>query len=293
LNDIPIVSDTSVTAITKSSNLFRMKVCGRITGEILARKIVIATGRSSAKALPSLIRHLSIQVLQQAPDLGIRVELPRGASEVFQKAGFDVKLKDDWADANARSFCVCTGGEGVILDYEGRRYADGHFGPSLTDIVNFGIMVRSPNLIGVDTALKFCDAFSAYSRPLSLSDFLARGEKLLQGPSSDKFLPVLQRVSQFVLKLYNAGAIGCGIADCKVLLPSIDRYWPRIPVSSSMETSCEGAYVIGDATGQWRGYLQAMWSGWCASESITAAFGRVSRNSLGVSLDCEPLMSNV
>ena len=64
------------------------------------------------------------------------------------------------------------------------------------------------------------------------------------------------------------GVISGNLNQCEVVGATIDRYWPRIQTNHCFETHQAGFFVIGDAAGIARGYIQSMWSAHCAAHAI-------------------------
>ena len=64
------------------------------------------------------------------------------------------------------------------------------------------------------------------------------------------------------------GVINRKLNEYPVSLPSVDRINPRIAINENFETPLRNVYVVGDATGISRGFIQSMWSAYCATKHI-------------------------
>jgi len=227
--------------------------------------IIIASGRSSAK---DIYEWLPVNYLEQvSPDLGIRLSIETNENEIFSGYGKDIKLKSNYGNISARTFCVCSGGNKTLINYEGQQYFDGHFGDVLSNIVNFGILVRNKDIIGVNNAIKFCKELGGFTgEDISLKDILIHKTKFLR--SNSRFSYVLETINYFVNQLVNDGYISANLDKYQVFMPSIDRLNPVIFTNKYFETAQENIYVVGDAAGVSRGFIQSMWSAFFASENI-------------------------
>jgi hypothetical protein len=148
-------------------------------------------------------------------------------------------------------------------------YYDGHFSDRITDKTNIGIMSRSSKLKGVSVAEDYCKAFQD-SEPLSLKDFMKNGVGLLKNDYAAKFAEVIESINYFISQLVTADLLSNNLNDCHVSYPAIDRYNPLIHTDQNFETNCKDLFVIGDAAGVSRGYIQSLWSGWACGHQIVA-----------------------
>jgi uncharacterized FAD-dependent dehydrogenase len=274
--DVSIHHRSTLLAASRRSSGFvlRMDHDGA-DGVVEATRVILATGRSGSGSIDQLVGSLGVPTRSQMPDLGVRLQMPTSASDIFVRAGEDTKLKATFGSHELRTFCVCSGGVGTEVEFGGIRYFDGHFSGSLAPSVNLGIMCRAPHLVGRRAALEFSKTLSALSyETYSLGDYRRLIATLAKNGGGGPFLTVLEAIQKFLAVLHSSGGIVGNSADCSVNLPAIDRYWPRVAVDEFFQTPCEGLYVTGDAAGVSRGYVQAMWSSYCAALHVL----RASRN---------------
>lgn len=225
--------------------------------------IIFATGRSSRELI---YRCFPNEIISDMPDLGIRLTLDKKCQQLFSQVGQDVKLKLRDGAYLTRTFCVCTGGASTKVNLNGMDYYDGHFRSELTDDVNFGILSRSIHHSGryaVDNYLK--DMAKYADQAISLKDFSDQFELLAANTS---YAPLFAAVARFTNRLYDTGLIGQRKNEIPVFLPSIDNLCPQVRTSEDFETHTPGVYVVGDAAGISRGFVQALWTGKCAADSI-------------------------
>jgi uncharacterized FAD-dependent dehydrogenase len=237
---------------------------------IRADKVIFATGRQSANKIQKLLMGLPVRIIEQSPDLGIRIELPKEHSIMFSENGKDTKIKMDIHDYKLRTFCVCAGGVISPITFDSVTYYDGQFADKITNKTNLGIMSRNAKLKGVSIAEDYCKAFQDSEGGLSLDDFMKFGAKLLKSDHEAKFGELIESINYFIGQLLNKELISNDLKDCHVRYPSIDKYNPLIVTDNNFETDCGNLFVIGDAAGVSRGYIQSLWSGWSCGHHIIA-----------------------
>lgn len=228
--------------------------------------LIIASGRISSSSMCRWMRKDS-EVFLQNPDLGIRVTLPLSSKGVFRNVGKDIKIKAKFDNIGVRTFCVCAGGEKTLVDLNGIQYFDGHFGMNLTDMVNFGILARSPYIYGYEGVALYCQCLRPYLNScISLKDFIKYSEKLIKNISL--FDEIFMSIKRFIVLLQQEHLIEGNLDDYPVDLPSVDNLNPMIRTNRNFETKERNLYVVGDAVGISRGFIQSMWSAYCASNDI-------------------------
>ena len=227
--------------------------------------VIVASGRSSAKNIVDWFAEDN--VTQVSPDLGIRVSIGDEENEVFANHGRDIKLKTTYGNVGVRTFCVCSGGDNALVQYENRLYYDGHFGGGLSETVNFGILARNKDIVGVKNGIDYCvELAHLVDKDISLKDVIRHSSKFLT--SQSRFGCVFEAIRRFVLQMRDDGLISANLDKYQVFMPSIDRLNPVISTNKFFETADENIYVVGDAAGISRGFVQSMWSAYYASEHI-------------------------
>ena len=230
-----------------------------------ANTVVFATGRSSFNAVHEWFGRFGI-VKRQPPDLGIRLTLNSNIHPMFD-IGHDRKLKMKFGNIGVRTFCVCSGGDTVIVQNQHLKYYDGHFLEQLTDHVNFGILARNNSPIEDHILDVFCNVLGQYiNSDISLKDFFNLAPCIMK--TEPKVAPILDSICKFINALEANEIINGNPSEIPVYLPSVDRLNPQISVDEHFETPLPNVYVIGDSTGISRGFIQSMWSAYCAAEHI-------------------------
>jgi len=223
-NDVEIYQEATIEDITKHDLGFSLSLRKLEDREISAKKVILATGRQSANKIHRLIKNLSVKIIEQSPDLGIRIELPKEHSLMFSKNGIDTKIKMEIHNYKLRTFCVCAGGIITPITFDSITYYDGLFGDKITNKTNLGIMSRNAELKGVSIAEDYCKAYKNSDDEISLNDFMKFGVGLLQGNYEAKFGELIESINYFIRQLVNKNLISNNLKDCHVRYPAIDRY---------------------------------------------------------------------
>lgn len=227
-----------------------------------ASYLLFATGRSSTSLLNSIF-HSKVPLM---PDLGIRMSIDRQQEYVFSSIGKDIKFKSTIGDFSVRTFCVCSGGDSTVVTKGAYQYYDGHFAKEDTGITNLGILARSKVYSGFSVVDDYLRSMQEYiAADMSLKDFLNYKKLLTRNNQYEMLFDV---IAEFIRYLQTAGFITQSPSSIPIMIPSVDRLNSIIATDCSFQTIQPGIYVIGDATGISRGFVQAMWSGHCAAERI-------------------------
>lgn len=252
----------------KSKEKFVIKCKNNNREEILGNYdyLILASGRLSSDQIPKWIRTKNAIVMQN-PDLGIRFTTNFDKDSIFGDIGKDVKVKAKFGDIGVRTFCVCSGGNKAIVDINGMKYYDGHFEDEITNQVNLGILARSPYIHGYEGAALYCACLESYlNSDYSLKDFVECSDRLIK--NTIIFSDILTSIKKFIFLLMQGGMIDENLDKYPVYFPSVDKLNPIIKTNQYFETTYDNLYIIGDAVGISRGFVQSMWSAYCASNHI-------------------------
>ncbi|MBR3602251.1 MAG: NAD(P)-binding protein [Lachnospiraceae bacterium] len=237
------------------------------TIEELVDYIIFASGRLSSERIMKWFGKQK-NVRLQNPDLGIRFGIDYNRTEIFREIGKDIKLKAQIGDIGLRTFCVCSGGSKTIVNLNGMKYYDGHFENVITKQVNLGILARSPYIYGFEGAALYCSYLKEYiNLDWSLKDFVKNGDSLIK--ETNLFVEVFEAIIHFIRMMQKEQILEENLDKYPVWLPSVDRLNPIVSTDEHFETNCKNIYVIGDAVGISRGFVQSMWSGYCAGNRIS------------------------
>lgn len=242
----------------------------RDKAETIAERVdylIFASGRLSSERIMRWFGKQGIAI-QQHPDLGIRLSMDYNSAEAFKEIGKDIKFKAKLGEIGLRTFCVCSGGTKAVVNLNGMKYYDGHFENEIVQQVNLGILARSSYIYGFEGAALYCSCLKKYmDLDWSLKDFVKNSKNLVK--ETNLFDDILEAISRFIRMMQKEGILEENLDKYPVWLPSVDRLNPIIRTNQHFETNSENIYVIGDAVGISRGYIQSMWSGYCAGNRIS------------------------
>jgi len=267
-------------------------------GELFfADYVVVAPGREGADWMAHEFSKHKIKMINNAVDVGVRVELPAPVMEPITSKLYESKLiyhAPTFGD-EVRTFCMNPNGEVVSENYNGIMTVNGHsYADKKTPNTNFALLVSK----------KFTEPFKepiAYGQHIaSLANMLGGGilvqrlGDLLEGKRSTEerikssiITPSLQsatpgdlslvlpyrQLTSIVEMLYALDKIAPGVASRYTLLYGIEVkfYSARVQLDNNFETKdVKNLFTIGDGAGVTRGLLQASASGVHCARYITS-----------------------
>ncbi|MGB2653237.1 MAG: hypothetical protein WAN62_05630, partial [Candidatus Acidiferrum sp.] len=284
---IRVLLETPVLEISRHTVGFRIRT-GRSddSREILAKRVVLATGRFGADLVTSVGLTFNLGQETSHTDFGVRLEFPTSLWPDIDSCHNDLKLHF----SGARTFCVCK--DGAIAPYRlGDRFLlEGTSDPdSSTGLTNLGITIRhSSKSLKEHEALM--DELRANHFQISdgmpirqrLADFLVgrpTPDSVASEPASivywrwgsaNQCLPkiTVPKVREAVEYFVSRSFPETKYSNVYVFAPVLDYYWPRFPAEPGFASRAKGLYLVGDCLGHFRGILQAFCSGLVCSESI-------------------------
>jgi uncharacterized FAD-dependent dehydrogenase len=269
---------------------------GRVSGvslsngeEIMAKYVVLATGRVMEGWLVSEMRRLGVKVDGGKVDLGVRVEVPYEVMREYTDVLYEPKLiyYSDTFDDKVRVFCVNPRGEVVTESYWGIVTVNGVSRNDFkTENTNFAILVTTeftaPYRDTISYALSIAKMANeiAGNQPIvqRLGD-LKRGRRSTEArlsrsivkptlpgstPGDLSFVLPFRYLKDILEMLRAMNEIMPGIYSDHTLLYGIEvkLYGAKIDLKPNLETKViEGLYAGGDGAGVSRGLVQAAASG--------------------------------
>lgn len=263
-------------------------------GDVIeSESVILGSGRSSHKFLRRIFSSLGIKWEENCQDVGLRLEARRelfSDSYTYQE---DPKYKFSHLQyGTSRTFCACNVGVIVPVKFGESYYAEGAFSDKPSAWNNLALMVRSYNPISPKELEEWCATVNNSSHgslllgEVSLEKYntaqlVAEIMDLVpQWPSDDHRFMMAQlldialgdRIELFRKQGRNRGPV-------RVYGPAVDLYWPKPELSKGLNTGIPGVYLLGDAAGISRGFVQAMVSGvaWALSHATD-----LSKSTLGM-----------
>jgi len=283
-----LFADMEVSDIRRVHGLFEIECEG---GHVIsAEQVVIGTGRSGHHLLRSVSQSLGIALDENQQDIGLRIEASSRnfTAQYYYQA--DPKLKYDFGEyGSGRTFCACNGGSVVPVKYGQSYYAEGAFDDSFREWNNIAIMARSTKPLSQIEVETWCALVNISSRNGLLLGEVKLEQNINQNIPDEvmKLVPEWPTKShEMIIKrmIHNVTANNDSLIKYKkdapniirVYGPAIDRYWPAPRIGMNCETQEKNLFIIGDAAGISRGFVQAMTSGVAWAMSRLAAKGSKS-----------------
>ncbi|MCX5770303.1 MAG: hypothetical protein NTZ09_08540 [Candidatus Hydrogenedentes bacterium] len=285
---VRVLLTTTATSITVTEEGFSVRATSK-TGTIVIRcnRVVVAVGRAGTEFLHSLDKCFSLGGESNHFEIGVRLEWPTSLWPSLDKYHKDFKVLFN----RARTFCVCKDGYLVPYRCSGNLLVGGYLSlDNPTGLTNLAILVRNPALSGVRDHPTYVEAQARMSEVAQV-------------------VPLRQNLLQFIGKDQNAGDCGnpstlnqwkaanilahypkesgeelrCAVEQffehlfprrkdkgaVAVYAPAFEYFWPRFPLMQHLNSRVPGLYLVGDASGNFRGILQAFASGIYCAEHLT------------------------
>lgn len=294
--------DDKITILNNVSAQSLIVECDQVKGIVLdngdtikAEYTIIAPGREGADWLTHEFAKNKIGMVNNAVDIGVRVELPAPVFAPLTDKLYESKLvyhSPTFGD-EVRTFCMNPNGEVVQENYNGIATVNGHSYANIkTNNTNFALLVSK----------KFTEPFKqpiAYGQHIaSLANMLAGGilvqrfGDLLEGRRStpdrikssiitptltcatpgDLSLVIPYRQMKSIIEmLFALDKIAPGTASRYTLLYGIEVkfYSARVKLTNELETEgVKNLFTIGDGAGVTRGLIQASASGVYVAQTI-------------------------
>ena len=264
----------------------------------LADAVVAAPGREGAEWLAEQAHELGLGLVNNAVDIGVRVECPAPVMDRLTDALYEAKLvyhTKRFGDA-VRTFCMNPHGEvttesyGDVVTGNGHSYAEDE---RRTGYTNFAVLVsqrftepfRDPiaygrsiaklaNLLGDGILVQRLADLKAGRRstPERIAQSLARPTLAHATPGDLSAVLPYRHLTDIIEFLEAMEPLAPGISGPSTLLYGVEVkfYSSRLEVSRELETEVRGLYAIGDGAGITRGLVQSSASGILAARSILA-----------------------
>ncbi len=251
--------------------------------------VVVAPGREGADWFSKELIKNGVELINNAVDVGVRVELPAAVMEPITSRLYESKLiyySPTFGD-EVRTFCMNPNGEVVSENYNGIQTVNGHsYADKKTQNTNFALLVSK----------KFTEPFKepiTYGQHVaSLANMLSGGGILVQrfGDLLDGKRSTPDRIKESIIKptlecampgdlslvlpyrqllsiiemLYALDKIAPGVASRYTLLYGVEVkfYSARPKLTDELESKeIKNLFAIGDGAGVTRGLMQASASG--------------------------------
>ena len=263
--------------------------------EIRAEYLIVAPGREGADWLSQEFNANKIGMVNNAVDIGVRVELPAPVFEPITDKLYESKLiyhSPTFGD-EVRTFCMNPNGEVVSENYNGISTVNGHsYANKRTANTNFALLVskkftepfkepiaygqhvaRLANMLGGGVLVqRFGDLIAGHrSTPERINSSIITPTLSCATPGDLSLVLPYRQLLSIIEMLYALDKIAPGVASRYTLLYGIEVkfYSARVKINDNFETEMvKNLFAIGDGAGVTRGLIQASASGIHAAREI-------------------------
>ena len=268
-----------------------------INDEYTTDTIIFAVGRLGSRQLTKFADNLGIKYIdeEQEMEIGIRIEMPYSVFDKVNNIHNDLKLKMKLPNdgGELRTFCQdykgfitkCVynmNGDDLVTSLDGHIIGTDEEGGPLSDVVNIAVHHRFKVPFSIEKIYDIIDKMSIKKRPIvqSMKNFMENKdcENSFKNKFSmpdvveaniNEYMPeeTLKVLKDFINRINN---VLPGFSDDTntVYAPSFEMGWKKFIIDKDFQTNIDGIYIIGDATGHFRGAMQAMASGLLCAKSI-------------------------
>jgi hypothetical protein len=267
-------------------------------GEVVdAEFVIVAPGREGSDWLAAQAGHLGLGLVNNAVDIGVRVECPAPIMEPLTDPLYEAKLiyhTRSFGD-QVRTFCMNPYGEvstesyGDVITVNGHSYAE-----DKTDYTNFAVLVsqrftepfRDPiaygrsiaklaNLLGDGILVqRFTDLKAGRrSTPERISQSIIEPTLSCATPGDLSAVLPYRHMTDLIEFIETMDRLVPGLAGPNTLMYGVEVkfYSSRISVGRDLQTEVVGLYAVGDGAGITRGLAQSSASGVIAARAIIAS----------------------
>ncbi len=255
-----ILVNSIVSKIEKSNGLYQIEIKSggkRVIHQ--SKALILAGGKHCYQKIMQKSRSIAFNNDKYALEIGFRVECPNDDFDYYNYSQADVKVIEEKENHSIRTFCCCR--DGVVLEsssYEiiSLNGSSNDFGK--TGKTNIGILVKAEG----DEGKKLKETLGAQffkqeTKSMSLQSYMY-GNTTLFGSKVDSL------VRSFLEDYFPKMIKGKG----ELLYPSIEKDGHFPELNDVLQVSMEDIWVVGDATGLFRGLLASLVSGFLSAECL-------------------------
>ena len=285
----------NITILNNVSAKSLVVECEQVKGIILdngdvvkAEYTIIAPGREGADWLTHEFAKNKIGMVNNAVDVGVRVELPAPVFEPLTDKLYESKLvyySPKFGDA-VRTFCMNPNGEVVQENYNGIATVNGHSYANIkTKNTNFALLVSEQFTEPFKEPIAYGQHIASLANMLAGGILVQRFGDLLEGrrstperlkssiieptlkcatPGDLSLVLPYRQLTSIIEMLFALDKIAPGTASRYTLLYGIEVkfYSARVKLTNELETEgVKNLFTIGDGAGVTRGLIQASASG--------------------------------
>lgn len=237
-----------------------------------AKKVIVATGNIDNNC--KLIQNLASKVLKTSYELGIRLTVPTEKIANVLDCHGDLKLKYK----DGRTYCVSKNGFIISYSVNDALFLEGYTDSTESSkFTNLAIIIKCDDLNALNVFKeKYSKVYNGIPIKQSYNDYI--NNKISDLNFAEKFIPVQQgnikdifadKINDDIIDFIEAvliQAIGLDRKDIIIYAPEL-KETIRFNINNDFQID-DDLYVIGAATGSFRGILQSMCSGMHCANSL-------------------------
>ena len=256
-----IMVESNVTRIEKANGLYYIDINHNKKKESHHTKaLIIAGGKHCFQRLMQKSRSITCEKIHYILEIGLRIECDNEEFDYYEHPQIDVKLVEEKHKRMIRTFCCCR--DGVILEsssYDMRSLNGSSSEREKTGRTNIGVLIRVEGNDGKTLRKALGDSFFTQEKQkVWLREYLYKG-MVIFGKEIDDL------VRGFLEEHFPKMTKGEGV----LYYPTVEKdgYYPEL--NDVLQMPSEDVWVIGDATGQFRGLTSSLVSGQLAANYIS------------------------
>lgn len=233
--------------------------------KLIAKKIILATGKSGYKTLSILSKKLNLSSSTSHLEVGLRLEFPAALFNEIDKYQDDLKL----ISGLCRTYCVSKHGEVVGYSHGGKYFTEGRIRKAKqSSLTNLAILLRLPS--SSENTSIYKEIMKNYTLinkgnifTCDYQTFISHNSLSLKLFPEKIYVELHREIQKFVetffsKKDFDKIKIYCLEQDFPMHIYEVNKHFEII----------DNLYIIGAATGSFRGIIQSFVSGIICVEDI-------------------------
>ncbi len=265
-SNVDLKFSTTLNNIIKEDQRIFLEINeNKINKKISSKRVVFSTGKSGYHLLDKISEELNLPRTPSSLEIGVRLEFPTAFFENIDMYQSDLKLKS----GNSKTYCVSKNGYVVKYKYNGSYFTEGHVkANNKTSFTNLGILIKKTS--SADNAFLYNEIIKNYRSvnngnilKYAYKDFFSNDNisKIFSNVSLEE--EIKEAVKKFVNTFINKKE------HCNIDIYLLEQDFPiwKYDIDSKFE-ALDNIYIIGSATGGFRGIVQCFVSGLICMENI-------------------------
>ena len=239
---------------------------------LYAQKVIVATGNINSNC--RLMQNLTSKISQSSYELGIRITVPTEKIANILDCHGDLKLKYK----NGRTYCVSKNGFIISYSVNGALFLEGYTdNTESSKFTNLAIIIKCDDLNALNVFKeKYTKIYTGIPIKQAYNDYI--NNKLSDVNFSEKYIPVQQgnikdiftdEINNDIIDFIESvliKTVGVNRDDIIIYAPEL-KETIKFNINNDFQID-DNLYVVGAATGSFRGILQSMCSGIHCANSL-------------------------